>query len=151
MNSLELLREDLTENKNQLSLYQPGKVSAKILADCIIEVKKAFPKLPVGWYDVLERMLDDEKFSDKRLIDATKNLIKNCVYPEPTIANIISFDRTVKVFTYNELLTIAKDYSAGQRKEHLNNFEKVDFYGQERYAKKEDVNRFNLAKWTKNN
>ncbi len=150
MSSLELLHEGITENKdNQLSLYQPGKVTSKTLADCIIEVKKAFPKLPVGWYDVLERMLDDEKFSDKRLIDATKNLIKNCVYPEPTIANIISFDRTIKVFTYNELLTVSKDYSAEQRGEHLNNFEKVDFYGQERWAKKEDVIRFNLSKWTK--
>jgi len=119
-----------------------------VLADCIIEVKKAFPRLPVGWYDVLERMLDEEKFSDKRLIDATKSLIKNCVYPEPTIANIISFDRTVTVYTIGELREKYKDhYHTGANYDPIiSEYERVDFHGQERWAKKEDVTRFNLRR-----
>jgi hypothetical protein len=150
MNLRVLSQEDIIENKdNQLSLYQSGKVSSKVLADCIVDIKKAFPKLLIGWYDVLEEMLDEEKFSDKRLIDATKNLIKNCVYPEPTIANIISFDWTVKVYTYDELMEKHKDaYHMGSTSDPIyTNYERIDFYGQERWAKKEDVLRFNLTKW----
>lgn len=152
MNLPELSHEDLTESKkNQLSLYQSGKVTAQTLADCVIEIKKAFPRLPVGWYDVLEKMLDEEKFSDKRLVDATKSLIKNCVYPEPTIANIISFDRTVKVYTYHELMEKYKDcYYMGSTQDPIfTEYERVDFYEQERFAKKEDVNRYNLKKWSR--
>ena len=116
---------------------------------CIAEIKKAFPRLSLGWYDVLEQMLDDEGFSDQRLIDATKILIKTCQYPEPTIANIIGYDRMIKVYLYDELLTIAKDYSPNERGIFLRCFDMIDFYGELRWAKKEDVARFNLKKWTK--
>ncbi len=141
--------DSLESNQNALSIYGSGKVTAKTLTDCIIEIKKSFPKLPIGWYDVLERMLDEEKFTDQRLIDATKSLIKNCVYPEPTIANIISYDRLVKVFTYSELQWKHKDsYYMGATYDPIaKEYDKIDFHGQERYAKKEDVAKYNLVKW----
>lgn len=142
-------QEDLEENRqnNQLSVYGQGKVSSQTYAACIVDIKKSFPKLLGSWYDVLERMLDEEKFTDKRLIDATKSLIKNCQYPEPTLANIISYDKTIKVYLWEELLTITKDYSPESRREYLNNFIAIDFYGQQRYAKKEEVTRYNLPTW----
>ena len=103
------------ENKQEISLYGEGKVSTKVLANCFIDLKKTFPKLPDGWYDILEKMLDEEKFTDKRFIDATKNLIKTCIYPEPTIANILGFDKKQKLYSYDDILEITKDYSAYQR------------------------------------
>lgn len=145
------MKEDTIDKKqrNELSVYQSGKVTPEILTMCIAEIKKAFPKLSLGWYDVLEQMLDDEGFSDQRLIDATKILIKTCQYPEPTIANIIGYDRMIKVYLYDELLTIAKDYSPNERGIFLRCFDTIDFYGELRWAKKEDITRFNLKKWTK--
>ena len=92
----------------------------------IVNLKRAFPKLPEGWYKLLEEMIDEEKFTDQRFTDAVKNLIKNCLYPEPTIANILSFDKMSKLYTYNELLEISKDYSNENRKSFLNKFEIID-------------------------
>ena len=153
MNLPQSLKEDLTDRKqrNELSIYELGKVTPETLTLCISEIKKAFPKLSLGWYDVLEKILDEEGFSDQKLIDATKMLIKSCQYPEPTIANIIGYDRTVKVYLYDELLTICKDYSPNERGVFLKCFSPINFYGEMRWAKKEDIIRFNLTKWKKNN
>ena len=112
------------ENKQEISLYGQGKVSTKVLANCFIDLKKTFPKLPDGWYDILEKMLDEEKFTDKRLIDATNNLIKTCIYPEPTIANILGYDKKQKLYSYEDILEITKDYSAYQRGLFWDNLEK---------------------------
>jgi hypothetical protein len=141
--------EDLEENRenNQLSIYGKGKVSAKVCANCIVEIKKSFPKLSAGWYDVLEKMLDEEKFTDQRLIDATKSLIRNCPYPEPSLSNIIGFDKSIKVYLWDDLLKITNEYSPESRKIYLNNYQAINFYGQQRYAKKEDVERYNLPTW----
>lgn len=116
----------LQENKKEISVYGQGKVSTKVLANCFIDLKRAFPKLPDGWYDVLEKLLDTEKFTDKRLIDATQNLIKTCVYPEPTIANILGYDTKMKLWTYDELLEISNDFSNEGRKKFWEGFQIFD-------------------------
>jgi len=63
----------------------------------------AFPALPKGFYDVMSEMIQDEGFTDERLNDAVKNVIKTCVYPTPTIANILSWDRRIKLYNYKEV------------------------------------------------
>ena len=73
---------------------------------CVKKIKDTFPALPAGFYDVLMDRIKDKNFSDKRLQDAINNVIDNCVYPTPTIANIISFDKRIKLYTYNEVLVI---------------------------------------------
>ena len=101
-NSQQSLSEDL--DKKEISLYGEGEVSSKVLANCFIDLQQAFPKLPVGWYNILEKLLDTEKFTDKRLMDATNNLIKTCIYPEPTIANILGYDKKMRLYTYEEAI-----------------------------------------------
>lgn len=142
-------QEDLSEKKQnaQLSVYGQGKVSTETFALCTIDIKKAFPKLPISWYDVLESMLNEERFTNERLIDATKSLIKNCQYPEPTLANIISFDKTIKVYLWDELLALTKDYSPESRRDYLNNFAAINYYGEQRYARKDYIERYNLPIW----
>lgn len=117
---------DLRENKAEVSLYGEGVVTPKILANCFVALKKAFPKLPDGWYDILEKLLDTEKFTDQRLIDATANLIKTCVYPEPTIANILGYDKKMKLWTYDEILKYTKDFSPESAKKFWGEMEMVD-------------------------
>ena len=101
--TLQKLSHEITTDTNKLSLYKNDKVTPEVLAQCFITLKKAFPKLTKGWYDILEEMLIDESFSNERLIDATKNLVRTCQYPEPTIANMLSFNKEVKIFTYSEV------------------------------------------------
>lgn len=139
------------KHNNQLSVYGFGKVTVEVFADCIADIKQSFPKLPAGWYNVLEKMLDDEGFTNERLIDATKALIRTCEFPEPTIARIIGFDRTVKVYTYYELLEHKKESSATERAEYLNSFGRINYFGELRFAKKDDIKKYNLPTWEKEN
>ena len=50
------------------------------------------------------------KFTAQRLKDAVTYVIDNCPYPTPTIANFISFDRTVKFRTHEEMCKEALTY-----------------------------------------
>lgn len=83
----------------------------------------AFPKLPGGWYSILEEMLDDEQFSNDRLNDAVKNLIKVCQYPEPTVANLLSYDKKIKLYTYENLLSMSNELSVEGRKKFWDKYE----------------------------
>ena len=67
-------------------------------------IQNAFPTLPNGFYDVLYDMIKDEGFTDQRLKDSVKHVIKNCVYPQPTVAQFISFDKKIDLFTYDDMM-----------------------------------------------
>lgn len=120
-----LLLED-SKNCKELSIYGEGKVSAEALAACFVTIKKAFPKLSIGWYEILEEALDDENFTDQRLLDATKNLVKTCVYPEPTIANLIGFDKKVELMSYNDILKHTENFSDEARRKYFDSLELFD-------------------------
>ena len=100
-----LPEERLEKGTNKLvSIYGKGKVCGEAFAQGCKRIRAAFSKLPDGWYSVLDEMLDVEGFTDKRFKDAVFNLIKCCKYPEPTIAEIIGFDHSFKLYTYYEML-----------------------------------------------
>ncbi|NWF87918.1 MAG: hypothetical protein HXY50_00485 [Ignavibacteriaceae bacterium] len=128
--------------ESEISLYGHGKVSIKVLTECVIKLKKSFPKLPIGFYDVLEQLLDEEKFTDKRLIDATNNLIKTCQYPEPTIANILGYDKKIKIYTWDELAKISCDYGPEARKRFWDQYGAIKISEQSRYVLKEFMHHF---------
>jgi len=71
---------------------------------------------------LLEEFIDEEKFTDQRLIDATKNLIRNCKYPKPAIAEVLSYDRKKKAYDYYEMLELTKDLSPESRKRFYENY-----------------------------
>ena len=66
-------------------------------------MKKSFPALPADFYDSLSERLKANGFCDERLNDAVNHVIDTCLYPTPTIANIISFDKTIKFKTHDEM------------------------------------------------
>lgn len=138
--------EQLETRDNEISIYRPGKVSAESFAHGSKKIQDAFPKLHSGWFKILDQMLDEEKFSEEKFRDAVNCLIKYCVYPEPTIANILSFDKTIKVFTYQELqFRHRESYFMGATYDPIaSEYSKIDYYGQIRYAKKEDVKKFGI-------
>jgi len=49
--------------------------------------------------------MQESGFSDERLIDSVNHVIKTCIYPTPTMANFLTFDKRVKLYTYNEVVT----------------------------------------------
>lgn len=125
--------QSLNDTKREISVYGEGKVSDEVLAKSIITIKKAFPKLPLGWYDIMSQMIVEEGFTDARLIDAVKNLIKTCQYPEPTIAQILGFNKTKKIFTHKEILDQTVDMSPETAKRY---WAKFDFIGGGRFVEK---------------
>jgi hypothetical protein len=64
-----------------------------ILTSNIAKIKKAFPALPVEFYDILCEKIKEHNFTDHRLVKAVNHVIDSCIYPTPTIAQFITFDK----------------------------------------------------------
>ena len=116
---------------NSLSLYS-GELTTLCVIENVKRLKAAFPALPQGFYDILVEMVKDDGFGDQRLTDAVKNVIKTCVYPIPTVANIISWDRRIKLYNYKDVC----DYiDKGGR---MDDFEKHEIKGKIFWINKKD-------------
>ena len=100
--------QNSSEKIDEISLYK-GELTGRIILECSIKVKKAFPELPSDFFEVFQDMIKSEKFTDERLMDAVDNVIKTCVYPKPTIAQFISFDKRVKVYKYPDIVKMVDD------------------------------------------
>jgi len=96
------------EQKTEVSLYK-GELTTPVVIQSIARIKKSFPSLPVGFYEIFSERLKANGFNDERLQDATANVIDTCVYPTPTIAQFISFDKKVKVYKYPEIIKMVED------------------------------------------
>jgi hypothetical protein len=70
---------------------------------CTKKLATAFPALPTGFFAIMIERMRANQFSDQRMIDSIGYVIDNCLYPTPTIANLISYDRRVKLYTYQEV------------------------------------------------
>jgi len=93
---------------DEISLYK-GPLSGPVLFQSLAKVQSAFPSLPQGFYDILSERLADCGFTDERLKDAVNNVIDTCVYPTPTIAQFISWDKRVKVYKYPDIVKMLDD------------------------------------------
>jgi len=111
--------------------------------ESVATIKKAFPSLPLGFYDVFMDMIRETGFTDTRLRDAVKHVICNCQYPQPTIAQFISFDRRIKLHTYAEYCKLA-DEGDGKNYQPVrvgNNKKPV-------WAHVNDINEYKLKPWS---
>jgi hypothetical protein len=97
-----------SELSDEISLYG-SELGAKCLVDSIATIQKAFPSLPIGFFDVFTDRLADNGFSDDRLRDAVKHVIDTCIYPTPTIAQFISFDKRIKIYKYLDIVQMIED------------------------------------------
>ena len=75
------------------SAYEPGTASPEAVAEGMRKLKAAFPTLGAGWYDVLLERVHAKHIGSQRFLDAVDNLVDTCLYPEPTIGAVLSFDR----------------------------------------------------------
>ena len=106
--------KELNLDKNRcLSLYDDEIVEMKTIMECVKKIKSAFPELPVDWFDQLIESVKRNNFTRQRLLDATFNLIDTCVYPKPTVANFIIYDKKVKTYTYQEMLNLINQVDNG--------------------------------------
>ena len=124
-----------------ISVYH-GDLTTQCIIVCAAKIKKAFPSLPVGFYEVFADRIKENKFSDDRLTDAVNHVIDNCIYPMPTIANFISFDQRIKLYTYSDMLKMCDSIGGSV----WNDFKpvKIQGFSKRMYAAVIDIQRFKL-------
>jgi predicted transposase/invertase (TIGR01784 family) len=81
----------------------------------------------------------EKGFSDQRMIDAINNVIDSCQYPTPTMANFLSFDKRVKIYTYNEVCDKVTKQEAT-----FEDFEIIKISGEPYRIRKSDKNIYNI-------
>ena len=129
---------------NEISTYNGNIISNEAIVRYSVKIRHAFPALPPEYYNVLLEMVKEEGFTDGRFRDAVHHVIKTCIYPTPTIAQFISFDRRIKIYTYSEYCKLC-DQGDGK------NYQPVALAGNIKpvWAHINDINQYNLKIWKK--
>lgn len=126
-----------------LSLYS-GELTPGGVVEATAKIKKAFPALPPEFFDVLIDMVKNECFSDNRFMDAVNNVIKNCEYPTPTVAKFLSFDKSVKLYTYSDMIKLVNtDRKAFEKHKAI----KVQGTKEPLWAHISDIERYKLERY----
>jgi len=127
----------------ETSIYT-GKLTNECVASNVIKLNKAFPTLDGSFFDVFSDRIKDNKYNDSRLNDAVNHVIDNCIYPSPTIAQFISFDKMMKLYTYDDVLKM-NDLSQSAFKEYRP--VRIGENTRPMYARLNDIEQYNLTKW----
>lgn len=128
-----------TESGYELSVYR-GELSQKELVRNAAKVKAAFPALPPEFFQILIERFKAKGFCDSRMIDAVNNVIDNCPYPTPTLANFLSYDKKdVKLYTYQQFISLVTEHKASWA-----TYTKVKHNGIFLYVSKADKERYNI-------
>ena len=81
--------------------------------------------------------------------DAVLNLIKTCPYPEPTIANVLGYDKKVKIYTHQELMQRHKDayYPGAKYDPIVEEYTAINYNSRRMFIKNEFFNQEMFRKW----
>ena len=125
--------------ESEISIYKGDVISDENIIRYSVKVRHAFPALPPEYYGVLLDMAKEEGFTDERFRDAVHYVIKTCIYPTPTIAQFISFDKRIQTLNYDKYLKLC-DEGLG------NNYEPITLKGRPApvWIHINDINQFNI-------
>ena len=129
-----------------MSVYT-GSMTPRHTAICIKKIQQSFPALTSDFFAVFSERLAGNNYCDTRLADAVNFVIDNCVYPTPTIAQFIAFDKHIKLYTYNQVLKL-NDELGGKAFEHYRPI-RIGENEKPIYAHVNDIKQFNLTIWQK--
>jgi hypothetical protein len=107
-NNLQQVLQKSTESSTQfteLSLYreQPPAHPDHVKNECK-RLQSCFPQIPTGMVVVMAQRVLAKQMSAQQLTDAIDNLIDNYKYPVPTVAEVLSWDKKVKLYTHAEVV-----------------------------------------------
>jgi hypothetical protein len=147
MNNLRLLSGSTSLSSRDelaISTYK-GELTTRNVVKGIKRIKEAFPTMPPGFYDVLSERIKANGFTDERFQDAISHVIDNCHYPTPTIAQFISFDKKVKMFTYGQMLKMFDE--SGMSPEFWNGYKMFKFSDKPKpvWIHLNDVQQYNIT------
>lgn len=134
-NLTELFRQSLhqkeCDNRSEISIYSGSVANEMEIKSEVKKLMAAFPEVSSDFLIVLVERMIDKNFTKERVKEAINHVIDTNPYKRPSIADIISFDRKIKVYTYSEISSKCyPGYSA------FDNFEKIEIEGRKRYIEK---------------
>lgn len=100
---MQLHEESVTRQQSEISVYQGQPAGPREIAQELVKLKYAFPEMETQFIQILSERLVANGFTEQRIRDAVANVIDNFTYKKPNIADIVKFDRKVKLYTYNEV------------------------------------------------
>lgn len=131
----ELFRQSLDrkecERITEISIFTGTVASENEIKSEVKKLMAAFPDVKSDFLIVLVERMIDKNFTKERVKEAINHVIDTNPYKRPSIADIISFDRKIKVYTYSEIS--AKCYPGYSAFDH---FEKIEIEGRKRYIEK---------------
>jgi hypothetical protein len=131
------------DGTHEISVYTPQQLTPEGLAKATELIVSAFPRLGKGFYKILLERAEAIKFSDQRLLDAVNHVIDNCEYPEPTIAQFMTFDKRVKLYTHPEILKMNDQMHGGVFKHYSS--VRIDGHENPFWASNQDINKYKLT------
>jgi hypothetical protein len=129
----------------EISVYN-DELTKPVIVEMNIKIKQSFPGLPAGFYDVFSDRIKANGFTDQRLIDAVTHVIDNCIYPTPTIAQFISFDKNIKLYSYDQILKKNNELS-GKAFEYYRPVKIEENQYHPYYAHVNDISKYKLNAW----
>ena len=91
----------------QVSIYHKGKkATQEQLTRNIAKLEMAFPKMQGEFFKILLERIDANNFSNKRLENAVNYVIDKFQYKELNVADIISWDRKINIYTYSQICNL---------------------------------------------
>lgn len=128
------------DNGDFISVYSGKQLTKKVWDNGIAQIRAAFPNLKDDWYNLLTAKIRDKKFTVQQFVDAVDNLITNCKYPNPQIADLLNYQKGVRIISRQRFLTEAN----GQSKEFYACFTAIDIDGELFYANTSELKRNNV-------
>lgn len=120
-----------------------GELTQEVVNVCMAKIKVAFPTLDKPYFMMLFKMAKENGFTDQRLKDVVQHVIETCIYPQPTIAQFLSYDQEIKLYSRSQLLTMN-----GNGNRPFDIYKAVDI-GKDvpMYATEEDIIKYKLKRW----
>ena len=125
-----------------MSVYKGLPCTKKGITIAVHMAKTAFKALPEDFFELMIQLAIEEGMSDQRLLDSVKHVIKTCPYPEPTIANFFNYDKTVKLYTYEQYLDL--NHKMANKAGKLYHAVQIKGHSKPMWAHVNDIKEYNL-------
>ena len=123
-----------------ISLYFDNFAEKSDIAVGIAKLCASFPRMEQSFWSLLAERIVENNFSKERIKEAVDYILDNFKYKELNIADIISFDRKVKLYTCSEFM------QAQMNGIHPSKFEMREINDVKFWVLKEDLIKANLNK-----
>lgn len=128
-----------------MSIYS-GELTKMCIAKSTLKINQAFPSLPPEFFDIFADRIKENNFNDERLKAAVDHVIDNCVYPTPSIAQFISFDKNIKVYTYIDMINFVDEI--GSKAFELYRPVRIGNNKKPVWVSVNDIEQYNLTEWS---